>query len=158
MAKDRLAFLHRLFAHDAWANRAALESVAELATPPVLALGWLGHVAGAESLWQARLDGLASPIAVWPALSLEECRTELARVAEGWRLYLGVLTEADLVRQVEYTNSRGERWHSAVDDILTHVALHSTHHRGQIASEVRLAGGSPAVTDFIHATRQGLID
>jgi len=155
---DRLAHLHRLLAHDAWANRAALESVAELAQPPVLALGWLGHLAGAESLWQARLDGLASPIAVWPALSLEECRTELARVAEGWRLYLGVLTEADLARRIDYTNSRGERWHNTVDDILTHVVLHAAHHRGQIASEVRVAGGTPAVTDFVHAIRQGLID
>jgi uncharacterized damage-inducible protein DinB len=158
MTKDRLVLLRRLLAHDAWANRAALESVAELAEPPGQALRWLGHLAGAESLWQARLDGLASPLAIWPALSLEECRTELARVAEGWRLYLGPLTEADLARQIEYINSRGERWHSAVEDILTHVALHAAHHRGQIASEVRLAGGTPAVTDFTHATRQGLID
>jgi len=158
MAKDRVAHLHRLFAHDAWANRAALESVAELPRPPALALGWLGHLAGAESLWQARLDGLASSIAVWPALSLEECRTELARVAEGWRLYLGALTEADLTCQVEYTTSRGERWHNTVDDILTHVVLHAAHHRGQIASEVRVAGGTPAGTDFILAVRQGLID
>jgi uncharacterized damage-inducible protein DinB len=155
---DRLAHLRRLFAHDAWANRAALESVAELSRPPALALGWLGHIAGAESLWLSRLDGLASPIAVWPALSLEECRTELARVAEGWRLYLGTLTEADLASEIGYTNTLGERWHNTVDDILSHVVLHSTYHRGQIASEVRAAGGTPAATDFIHAVRQKLID
>ena len=86
---DRLAHLRRLFAHDAWANRVALESVAELAAPPARALRWLGHLAGAEALWLARLDGLASPIAVWPTLSLEECRIELTRLAEGWQLYLG---------------------------------------------------------------------
>ena len=154
---DRLAHLRRLFAHDAWANRATLESIAELATPPERALRWLGHVVGAESLWQARLDGLASPLAVWPALSLEDCRAELARVAEGWRLYLGVLTEADLASEIGYTNTLGERWHNTADDILTHVALHSTHHRGQIASEVRAAGGTPGATDFIHAVRQGMI-
>jgi uncharacterized damage-inducible protein DinB len=155
---DRLAHLRRLFAHDAWANRAALESVAELAAPPARALRWLGHIAGAESLWLARLDGLASPIAIWPTLSLEECRTELARLAEAWQLYLGALTEADLSRRIDYTNSRGERWSNAVDDILTHVVMHGTHHRGQIASEVRAAAGTPATTDFIHAVRQGLLD
>ncbi|MFI5209072.1 MAG: DinB family protein [Gemmatimonadales bacterium] len=155
---DRLDHLRRLFAHAAWANRVTLESVAELAVPPARALRWLGHLAGTESLWQGRLDGLASPIAVWPALSLDECRTELARVAEGWRLYLGALTEADLARRIDYTNSRGERWSNAVDDILTHVVMHGTHHRGQIASEVRAAGGTPATTDFIHAVRQGLLD
>jgi len=36
--------------------------------------------------------------------------------------------------------------------------MHSTYHRGQIASAVREAGGAPAYTDYIHAVRQGLIE
>jgi uncharacterized damage-inducible protein DinB len=41
---------------------------------------------------------------------------------------------------------------------LTHVLLHSAYHRGQIASQMRGNGQTPAYTDFIHAVRQGLID
>ena len=43
-------------------------------------------------------------------------------------------------------------------DILSHVLRHSHYHRGQIASAVREAGGTPAYTDFIHAVRTGLIE
>jgi len=44
-----------------------------------------------------------------------------------------------------------------VEDILTHVTIHSAYHRGQIASDLRAAGQAPAYTDFIHAVRLGLI-
>ena len=43
-------------------------------------------------------------------------------------------------------------------DILSHVVLHASYHRGQIASAMREAGGTPAYTDFIHAVRSGLIE
>jgi uncharacterized damage-inducible protein DinB len=45
-----------------------------------------------------------------------------------------------------------------VQDVLTHVVLHSAYHRGQIASQMRAGGEQPAYTDFIHAARQGLIE
>jgi uncharacterized damage-inducible protein DinB len=42
--------------------------------------------------------------------------------------------------------------------MLVHTVLHSAYHRGQVAAEVRAAGGEPAYTDFIHAVRQGLVE
>ncbi len=65
---------------------------------------------------------------------------------------------AGLAETVVYKNSKGEPWTSTVEDILTHVLLHSAYHRGQIASQVRAGGEQPAYTDFIHAVRQGLIE
>jgi uncharacterized damage-inducible protein DinB len=59
---------------------------------------------------------------------------------------------------VSYTNSKGELWTSTVEDILTHLVIHSAYHRGQIASDLRSAGREPAYTDYIHAVRQGLIE
>jgi len=70
---------------------------------------------------------------------------------------LAGLAESDLAGSIEYRNSKGERWQSSVADVLTHVLLHGSYHRGQIASAVRAAGGIPAYTDFIHASRQGLL-
>jgi uncharacterized damage-inducible protein DinB len=55
-------------------------------------------------------------------------------------------------------NTKSEPRSSSVQDILTHVLLHSAYHRGQIASQVRAGGETPASTDFIHAVRQGLIE
>lgn len=75
-----------------------------------------------------------------------------------WRDYLGKLSSAGLSETVPYKNSKGEPWSSTVQDILTHVILHSAYHRGQIASQMRAGGDQPAYTDFIHAARQGLIE
>jgi uncharacterized damage-inducible protein DinB len=35
--------------------------------------------------------------------------------------------------------------------------MHSAYHRGQIASQMRASGKTPAYTDFIHGVRQGLV-
>ena len=50
---------------------------------------------------------------------------------------------------VEYRNSRGVVFQNTVAEILTHVALHGSYHRGQIAMRVRAAGGVPVTTDYI---------
>jgi uncharacterized damage-inducible protein DinB len=42
---------------------------------------------------------------------------------------------------------------SQISDILLHVALHSSYHRGQIAAAVRAAGVTPVNTDFITFAR-----
>ena len=66
--------------------------------------------------------------------------------------------EAGLSHPVSYRNSKGENWTNRKDDILLHVIMHSAYHRGQIATDMRAAGFTPASTDFIHGVRQGLVE
>lgn len=146
----------RLFAYDAWANRTAAAAV-RAGGAPAAALRVLGHVVGAERLWLARLEGTAPPLAVWPALSVGQCEAECAALAEAWRAFLGGADGDRLAGAIAYVNSRGEHWRSTVADVLLHVIVHSGYHRGQIASHLRAAGAEPAYTDFIHATRTGLV-
>jgi len=72
--------------------------------------------------------------------------------------YLQELTADGLEETVSYVNSKGEPWTSSVEDILTHLVLHSSYHRGQIAADTRASGHAPASTDYIHARRQGLVE
>jgi len=67
--------------------------------------------------------------------------------------YAGLLRATSLAKQ-----AKGEPWTSSVQDVLTHVVMHSAYHRGQIASLMRAGGSTPAYTDFIHAVRQGVIE
>lgn len=69
-----------------------------------------------------------------------------------------MIPASQLSQAVSYKNSKGELWTSTVQDVLTHVLMHSAYHRGQIASQMRANGQTPAYTDFIHAVRQGLIE
>jgi len=126
---------------------ASLRALGAVAPPRAVAV--LAHVVGSQRLWLARIEGEPSPLAIWPALDLDGVARELAGLALPWDHLLGRLDEGEFARAVAYTTSRGERFTNRVDDILRHVFLHSSYHRGQIASTVREAGGQPAGTDYI---------
>ena len=95
---------------------------------------------------------------MWPELSVEDCRRHLRELSDKLLESVADRSPERLTEEIAYTNSKGEPWTSTVEEILTHVVIHSAYHRGQIASDVRASGGVPAYTDYIHAARQGLIE
>ena len=148
--------LRRLLQYDAWANMETLSSL-RVGTPPPRSLKWMAHIVGAECLWLARLRGEPTPLPVWPELEVGSCGKLLEELSRRWPEYLEDSAEA-LGDSVTYTNSKGESWTNTVEEVLTHVTIHSAYHRGQIASDLRAAGKVPAYTDYIHAVRQGSIE
>lgn len=147
----------RLVAYDRWANAAVVAALRAADPAPPAALKLLAHVAAAERLWLDRIDGRREPIEVWPDQPLVEIAATLGGLDDRWEGFFAGLVPERLEEPVSYVNSKGEPWSSTVGDILTHVTLHSAYHRGQIATALRAAGHAPAYTDFIHATRQGII-
>jgi uncharacterized damage-inducible protein DinB len=148
--------LGHLLRYDVWANGETLRSLRQ-GTPPARSLRWMGHIIAAEFLWLARMQARPAALPVWPDLSLEECETRLSELSSRLVEALPAIEAGALSRSVSYTNSKGEVWTSTVEEILTHVVLHSAYHRGQIASDLRAAGQEPPYTDYIHAVRQRLV-
>jgi uncharacterized damage-inducible protein DinB len=146
--------LRRLLQYDAWANRKTLESLGE--RPPQQSLRWMAHIVGAEYLWLARLEGEPAPLAVWPDLGVDACREKVMELGRLWPEFLESHRNS-LGHTVSYINTKGQAWTNTVEEILTHVPIHSAYHRGQIASDVRGAGMTPVLTDYIHAVRQGFV-
>jgi uncharacterized damage-inducible protein DinB len=154
---ELIEHLRRQFAYDAWANREVLAGLRAGLRPIARPLQLLAHILSAEQLWLERIRKEPQSLPVWPDFTFEQCEAQISNLAQHWREFLGQLSPVGLSDKVTYRNSKGEPWTSTVEDVLTHVALHSAYHRGQIASQMRAAGGQPAYTDFIHAARQGLI-
>jgi len=166
-----IARLERLFAYDAWANRDVLGSLKSALAPPASpphaserdaagvarALRIMAHVLAAEDLWLSRLRQDGQAIVVWPELDLEGAFARTTDLEARWRLFLGALEPHRLSQALPYVNSKGERWESTVEDILLHVVLHSSYHRGQVALVLRGSGWEPAYTDYIHCVRQGFL-
>jgi uncharacterized damage-inducible protein DinB len=144
----------RSFVHAAWANRRLLplvEAAAETDHWPRI----FHHVLAAERIWLGRLEGRADPgLEVWPRFSPAECRVLIDANADGYRQFLARTAERSLGDEVAYVNARGEGYVNTVADILTHVAMHGSYHRGQIAAAVRAGGGVPVSTDFIRFARE----
>ena len=148
----------RELCYDDWANREVLRHLQRESSPPANCVSWFGHVLGAQSEWLARLQDRKSELAVWPRMTLDELEPNLARLRREWTSFLEHLGPNDLASSISYTNTKGERWESTVEDVLTHVLLHGAYHRGQIASGLREAGLTPPCTDYIHATRTGMVE
>lgn len=148
-----LKHLRRLFAYNVWANREVLASFPPSGETPARVLQLTCHIFAAERLWLERLQNQPQSGVVWPDADLQRCQAEAQAMPRLWETYLSGLDERDLVMGVTYKNSKGEVFTSHREDILQHVILHSTYHRGQIAAAMREAGLTPAYTDFIHAVR-----
>lgn len=155
---EKLQHFRRLFQYDTWANREVLTNLKQHESPPSRALKFLAHILAAEVLWLERIKGERQSLAVWPEFTLAQCETHLEKITQSWKAYLSALTPEGLSQKIAYTNTKGETFRSTVEDVLTHVLMHGSYHRGQIATETRAAGQTPAYTDFIHATRCGFIE
>lgn len=155
---ELIEHLRRQFSYDAWANREVLAGLRASPRPSPRPLQLLAHILSAERLWLERIRKQPQSLPVWPDFTFDQCEAQIAELALLRREYLAQLSPNWLSEKVAYKNSKGEPWTSTVEDVLTHVLLHSAYHRGQIASQVRAGGEQPAYTDFIHAVRQGLIE
>jgi uncharacterized damage-inducible protein DinB len=146
----------KLFHWNDWANREALASMSGSHLNGD-ALKTLSHILSAEHLWFDRINSRVSAMPVWPSLSTQQCLTEIDRLRDIWDGLLKKLTDAELKRAVSYRNTKGEPFTCTVEEIITHVLFHGAYHRGQIAKEVRKNGATPALTDYIHAVRTGVL-
>jgi uncharacterized damage-inducible protein DinB len=144
-----LAMLRRLWEHLAWADDRLLTALEAASCPPPAALLEYAHILGADEVWLARLERRQATAAVWPDLELPQLRTLARSLHTAYARYLAVLDDADLPRQVSYTNSAGQSFHTPVQEVLVHVALHAQYHRGKINLLLRQAGLTPMPTDYI---------
>ena len=149
--------LHSMFEHMAWADARVLDVLtahpAAAHQSKVLAL--LSHVVAAERIWLFRLRGEdTSSHLVWPEWTLEHAGTVARDNARAYMVLVAGLSDEISERVVEYRNSQGTAFRAQAVDILSHVALHGSYHRGQIAASLRASGVTPVNTDFITFVRE----
>lgn len=146
---ETLASLRRLFDYNAWANQLTIASLR--ATPSARGLRAISHLVLAETEWLLRIRASqdAARQNFWQDLSLAECEAINEKNQQDFADLLSRLGEEDLDQLAAYKNSKGHEFRTPFRDVLTHLALHSTYHRGQVASAIRAEDGTPAATDFI---------
>ncbi len=142
--------------YNTWANRRTAEML-DAPVPDVLASEQVGlrlfsHLLRAEAVWLGRIRGTAdAALPIWETDMLSICRERLETNAAAFGETL--FTSTDLSKRVDYANSQGTEYSTAVADIFSHVFNHGTHHRGQILLLLREAGNAPAPLDYIAYVR-----
>lgn len=149
------ALLRRLLAYDDWANREALASIRASGSRSERLRQLMAHLVGVQQVWLSRMRRDGSQVATWPDYSLDRDAALLDDMKRMWSELLATLPDQALAGEVRYTNTKGKEFSNTLFDIITHVMMHGAYHRGQIAQLVRQGGGEPAVTDYIHAVREG---
>ena len=131
-----------------WVDESVRRSLTSTTDAPA-ALELYAHVLGAEILWLDRIEEKQQSTEVWPEHDSESC-TRLAGISRRrYEAFLKQLQDRDLLCPVRYTNSVGQEFENRLDDMLVHMALHGSYHRGQISLVMRQAGVEPCPTDYI---------
>ena len=150
-----MQILTSLFDHVAWADVKARDAILTLpddSPTRAQATRLYAHIAAADHVWLARLQSRTPVHAIWPELSLDAAASLATESVAGLRA-IAMREEDDLEEMVEYQNSTGHPFRSRIVDMLTHVAMHGSYHRGQIALLVRQGDGTPSLTDYIAYAR-----
>ncbi|MAT90594.1 MAG: damage-inducible protein DinB [Flavobacteriaceae bacterium] len=108
------------------------------------------HIINAHQIWNARVAN-TKELGVHQLHSFSECKNlDLLN----YQKTLTIINERDLDETVSYQNSKGMSFTNTLQDILFHIANHTTHHRGQIISDLRASGVAPIATDYIFFKRK----
>jgi uncharacterized damage-inducible protein DinB len=139
-----------LFAYNHDCNQRLISAIADPTLLSQKATDLLNHIINAHQIWNARITG-SEPFGVWQINEWEKL-ADFDR--QNLQNTLAILSERDTSDLMEYTTSKGDRFSNTIRDTLFHVINHSTYHRAQIATEMKLSGMSPLSTDYIFYKRK----
>lgn len=117
---------------------------------PELTKKLISHLLNALEIWVSRVEGRSSRCATWQ-LHAPETLHQLNQKCHN--TIFNLLEIGNLKKVHTYHNSKGEAFNNSLDEVLTHLIIHSAHHRAQISTAWREAGIDPPVCDFIFWAR-----
>ena len=148
-----LDHLRDLFAYNDWANRRMVVSLK--GGGPERARRILAHLLVTEKEYFDRLYGKDSTgFNFWQDLDLERCGDLARDTAERFEKLLRRFDEEGLDLRTRYRTSRGVEHENTFRELLTHVVLHSSIHRGNIILKMREDGFEPPQIDYIIYLRE----
>jgi len=128
-----------------------IESCSAANNIPKKSIELFSHILNTHHRWNAKLTGKTPEydlfqlheIKDWGDIHYENQRSsfEITR------------NTVDFEKRVDYENEEGRLFTNTVQDILFHIINHSTHHRGQIATDFRQNDIEPLPLDYVFYKR-----
>lgn len=148
-----------LYRYNEWANERLFTAIAKLSDEDIARdLGGslpslrhvVAHIVSTEWSWLERWHGM-SPAARsgWIDADLASIMVQSREIEAKRTLYLDSLSDGALASPLSFTYLSGKPDQHILQDLLVHVANHSTYHRGQITLMFRQLGHAPPSTDFV---------
>lgn len=146
--------LRHLFDYDDWANRETLACDKIQSSPKSIRI--LAHLLITKQEYFERLAGKDSTgFDFWPELTLHQCRELNDSTNAHYRELLSQADDSLLDQIASYRTSEGVPYENDYRQLLTHVLVHSSVHRGNIVLKMREEGLEPPRIDYILYLRSG---
>ena len=108
------------------------------------------HMVNVEEIWLSRIKEEPCLISLNTQRSLSTLLHQTQQLHQSYKQIVALRSTDQWEEVVSYRNARGMAFNTPLLDVLTHVANHSTHHRGQIVARLRSLGYVPPITDYLH--------
>ena len=115
------------------------------------------HIHVVDRIFQHHLQGLPHAFLAPRSEQMPELQAlaDSAKEVDDWYAsYVGVLAEDDFEQPVDFIFTSGKPARMRRGEIILHVCLHGTYHRGNAGAVLQLKGLTPsrdAITDFLEA-------
>jgi uncharacterized damage-inducible protein DinB len=150
----------QLIAIKRWADRGLYDAVGDnfdrLSKEEVsIMLRILDHIHAVDRIFQHHLQGLPHTFKAPRSAEMPEFRALAARVQEvddWYASYVRTLSSENLEETLEFFFTSGKPARMRRGEIILHVCMHGTYHRGNAGAVLQLKGLTPsrdAVTDFL---------
>jgi len=149
-----------LYEYNRWANAEILNATSVLSTEQFTkdlssshrsVRDTLTHILWAEWLWVRRWQGLSPTIVLNPAdyPEVNALREKWKEVGKDQASFIDQVTDESLAEVIAYVNMAGEEWKYPLEQMLLHLANHSSYHRGQVTTMLRQLGAKAVPLDFL---------
>ena len=147
------SYFQRLFNYDKWAMTRLLDIFDQkpAANPRINEL--LSHMQSTQRIWLERCLGRPESVQRFQERTQGTIWKDLEWNHSEWQTYLQSLKPEDFKRSIRYTSFQGDVFTNTLQDIITQVTNHGTHHRGTIIALMKEEGYAPPNLDYISYTR-----
>lgn len=146
-------YFTRLFDYDRQTNHVMIKTISETGLSEK-AVQLMAHVLAAQQIWLGRCKQEVVRVELWPDWKIESLEDVNLQNHQQWLGFINSLDEAAFDRTIAYQNSKGHNYKNILNDILTHIINHGTHHRAQAGQQLKFAGVEKLpITDYIFFTR-----
>jgi len=143
-----------------WANRGLYDGLSQnferlTKEDAALMLRVLDHMHVVDRIFQHHLQGLPHPFKAPRSEKMPELQTlanSVKEVDDWYASYVAGLVESDFEQAVDFVFTSGKPARMRRSEIILHVCLHGTYHRGNAGALLQLRGLTPsrdAITDFL---------
>jgi uncharacterized damage-inducible protein DinB len=139
----------KLIAIKRWADRGLYDVVSQnfdrlTNEDASIMLRILDHIHVVDRIFQHHLQGLPH--------TFQALAKSVREVDDWYASYVGSLAESDFEQSVDFVFTSGKPARMRRGEIILHVCLHGTYHRGNAGAVLQLKGLTPsrdAITDFL---------